>query len=840
MLERCSNRRCGRGIFVVLLLLLTLTGIAAEEGFTFRFSYFPSYNAIRYLILSPSAEMTRWKITLTSEVGTRVLAQQQGKLPAKDIGETMTIPKLSEGSYRLTVTLSGNGKTQQVACTFKRQSFPWEHTTLGKDPIVVPPFTPLIVDAKARTVDCVLRRYKVGSAGFWDQVTSEDRPLLKAPISLRVTTQGRTYTANGRGFRFSKQQPTQVLGNAAWSAGPVRGMTAVDYDYDGMVKVTMQVQPSRVSIDALDLVIPLEANETWLMHPVTDELREHYAGKIPAGEGKVWDSVNIPRSKLPAPFVPYIWVGGPERGICWFANNDKDWVTDPRKPAMEITRNGDTVNLIVHFINKPGTITRQRILVFGLQASPAKPLPEAPYNYRRWWMQNTSSDTGVHFALMGANLYWGGNTTFCQYYPSNKDFSIWNKLREMRRTGKYNQQYADDWAKQYTPPLYSPEDQHTMLMHIQAGLGMSAGNPLNTPATRKYNYLIPYLNARGINWAEEAETYLDEWSMYDIADPRWEQDVVKATNLRFTRERAATYTPLSAIWYETDPVGSKVDMMLYYHQKMLQTFADGIYWDNFFFKANYNTVPGPGYVGDDGKLHAGVCLFEFRDLVKRYMTMQYKMGMRPICYIHMTNVNIIPMLSFGAINLDWEWRDQGNYATMDLQDRLGVDEDTGLILAMSTGLQSGNISVGIDRFRPTDNDPVKRAWLLRTMLAVCMTHEMKPESYEVAWAADLLDKFGYGQQDCKVYRYWEPGQPIKTSGANVKTLVLSRGKQALVVVGSYGADGDCTITLDREKLGLPADAQAINDETNVAITRTAPGVFVFPIKKHDIQFVLVR
>ena len=67
-------------------------------------------------------------------------------------------------------------------------------------------------------------------------------------------------------------------------------------------------------------------------------IREHYAGKIPGGTGKVWDSGNIPRDQLPAPFVPYIWVGGPERGICWFADNTKDWIIDPQTPELAMTR----------------------------------------------------------------------------------------------------------------------------------------------------------------------------------------------------------------------------------------------------------------------------------------------------------------------------------------------------------------------------------------------------------------------------------------------------------------------------------------------------------------------
>ena len=48
-------------------------------------------------------------------------------------------------------------------------------------------------------------------------------------------------------------------------------------------------------------------------------------------------------------------------------------------------------------------------------------------------------------------------------------------------------------------------------------------------------------------------------------------------------------------------------MVMHYTKKMLDTFADGIYYDNVFFTTMYRPAPaGPGYVRDDGTLGAGV------------------------------------------------------------------------------------------------------------------------------------------------------------------------------------------------------------------------------------------
>lgn len=300
-----------------------------------------------------------------------------------------------------------------------------------------------------------------------------------------------------------------------------------------------------------------------------------------------------------------------------------------------------------------------------------------------------------------------------------------------------------------------------------------------------------------------------------------------------------------------------MDFRYAYYHKMLETFADGIYWDNFFLQPCY--VPaeagGPGYVDDDGKLRPGVNLMAFRSLVRRNAVMMYRMGKRPLTYLHMTNTNVVPMLSFGTLDLDWEWRDQGEQAKQDLQDRLGADQDTGLILAQSLGLKAGNISVAIDRFTPPANSGVTRDWLFRTVMAVCLPHEIKvyQGTQEVSFVQEQLAAFGYGRPECKVYRYWEDGFPLAAEGANTHALVLSRGAKALLAIGNYGperqqgqpapAQKEYTVTLklDLKTLGLPDGARAFNVEKNRAeLARTAPGVFTLPIRHHDFALVAVE
>jgi len=121
---------------------------------------------------------------------------------------------------------------------------------------------------------------------------------------------------------------------------------------------------------------------------------------------------------------------------------------------------------------------------------------------------------------------------------------------------------------------------------------------------------------------------------------------------------------------------------------------------------------------------------------------------------------------------------------MDLQDRMDLD----LILAHNLGLQTGNLSVGITGNILKGGDGVSREWLHRTGMAVCFPHEIRMHQGDnsVSFVQTELARFGYGMPDCRVFRYWEDGFPLRTQGAEMRALVLARGGKALIALGNYG------------------------------------------------------
>jgi hypothetical protein len=391
------------------------------------------------------------------------------------------------------------------------------------------------------------------------------------------------------------------------------------------------------------------------------------------------------------------------------------------------------------------------------------------------------------------------------------------------------------------------------------------------------NNSIDVCDAQIVSDAHAVSHYL-QWTEYDIADPRWDtpllgggeapwcncpskwcEDVdymnpqahtpiscsaasTSADLQRFRRSESSALFHNASIgfWkgyaYQTDPVKSYQDMALFYTKKMMESFADGVYYDDAFLHASFVPSPaGPAYVDDNGTLHAGVGLWAWRNFLRRSATMQRLLNdrarMPTVLYIHMTNVNVIPWLSWASINLDWEWRDQNGLEQEDVQtrNRIGCDDrgkhcnDTSFILAQTAGLQSGNIPIAISSGLRGPNctsrpdlfgkagGPARFsacvAWLMKTQFATCVPHEVRPEglSYgldlipaspdgefeatpSVNNVSTVLSAWGYGDSRCDVFRFWEPGFPIFVSGANVLPLVVHCSERGTVMVffGSFG------------------------------------------------------
>ena len=786
-----------------------------KQAIQWQYAVYPTYHKLKVRVdlagLASKDKVTGAKLAFLPEKagGVQAPALQplaQADLQFKDyVAETVVdTPDLPQGNYTVAVTLKGEGvPTEAVTGLYERNAFPWEGHELGLSQRVIPPFTPIkIAGNKLQTV---LREHTLGKVGLWDQITSLDKPLLKAPmrwVAEGPNAGGRTAGIRPGTTKVLTARPDFAVTSTTFSLGAATATLRSEWDQDGMAKMILSLPQSAAQLDRLSLEIPLDDAQMKYMHACGDGLRFNYAGLAPPGEGLVWDSSKGNRNEIVGTFYPYVWLGGGERGLAFFADSDKGYSLDDKTPMIELVRQGGVLTLRVNFITRPTKLDQPRTLEFGLQATPVKPMPEAPVNWRRWLCSRVDERTKP-FTILGSTWYYGA--TSYNLMPLDHDLSIYRALSQAREDGKYNDAFVQQWLEKYKRFTEPGSDRWKFFnAHISSGMRTASGT------LRRDGWLLtPYTNPRGSGFdTAEWPTLQDEWLHFPY----------------YQRSKSGD------ISYDVCPVRSFQDMALWYYREMMTCF-DGIYWDNLYLSSNFNTIAGGAWTDEHGKVHPSMGLWAMRDLVKRTAYLFNEEG-RPVFsnVIHMTNACLVPVMAFANINLDWEWQ----YGHRDFQDRFTPE----LTVAETIGRQCGNIPLILSGGywgAPEDLRP----WISRTRTGVCLVHEIRAWDWQPKEMWELYRKlfdFGYGEPDCRVYNYWDDGFPLQVEGVNAKAILLVKGRKALAVVTDYGEGGEATVKLDVAGLKLPA-IKPRNLETGEALAAPAAGVVTFALKKHDFKVV---
>ncbi|MDP6359778.1 MAG: DUF6067 family protein, partial [Planctomycetota bacterium] len=525
-------------------------GEEQRRAVALQFKYYPSHSKIRL-----RADIAGLKLK-DKVSGARAVIRKQENAKAdsgiwshevrfeKDVFEgVLPIPDLEEGEYELALFLEGEEgiPDKPVIQAFERKRFEWENNKLGFSDEVIPPFTPLEVNGK--TVKCVLREHQHGDAGLWKSVKSQGIKILSGPMQWEVDSGGLQQIAASRPWKSTSRKATEVVGESEWSAGPLNARMQTTWDYDGMMLIKLKIRSDGETVNRLSFRIPVKEPEARYMHSVGDGLRHNFAGFVPRGEGVVWDSSKANKLNIIGAFFPYVWVGGAERGVCFFADTDRGLLLDDGKPMIELVRRGDTLEMRVHLINRPVAIDAEREIVFGLQVTPTKPMPKG---WRRW--AATKRPEGARpIRWMGATFYWGGISY--DVYPFEKDYSYFDELKKARISGEWDLPYITAWMKKLMKKKeLLTRTEENFLAHIRGGMHVARSSPWS-----KGWRVFGYTNARGVGFhSPEFKTFQDEWLRY-----AW-----------FNRE----WSPKGAVGYDVSPSKSFVDFALWYYRKMLVCF----------------------------------------------------------------------------------------------------------------------------------------------------------------------------------------------------------------------------------------------------------------------------
>ncbi len=770
-----------------------------EEAVQFGFEFHPTPRVVRWKVnfegMKGREHVRNARLVVKAENGDKPMVELSAQ-PVSSFAvppQSHTLTQLADGFYIAELYLDAGEKAEKPVKSVifqQKTDFPWLNNTIGEDDIVIPPFTP--IQAHGGTVSTILRDHELGDNGLWKQITSEGRPILAGPIRIEVVREGKVEFAEGKAkVVFSK--PTLAIAHSDWKAGGVSGATDMEVEYDGCAKVTLVLRPADDRpVDSLRVVIPLVEKEARLMHVCGDGIRFNYGGKVPEGSGVVWTSHKASRSALLGTFVPYIWVGGESRGLCWFAGNDRDWILDPEEKtaSIELRREAGRLDMVINLVQKPAPLGRERRIVFGLMATPARPLSESP----NWRTLGVASGVPPDndYKIMGMCTYWGAN--LYGVAPRDGDYEIVRQIAAASRGEKVDDAYVTAYLEKH------PDIRNEVRWSLQ---GKNAG-------------MIPYTNLRGDN------TRTPEWFVF--------QDEWRNAEFSSRVAKPGQGGPIDFIVALTP---SRADYLLYHYRELITNGMAGIYWDNIYIYSNPNPITGNAYVREIGGVQPEADIWRIREVTKRTAVLLHKLGKRNITVAHMTNGQLIPAFSWIGFNLDWEWK----YGTTDFQDRFSRD----YIRACSMGFQNGAVQMILPGITEVTSKE-QQAWVERTRIAVCMPHEIK------VWQTDPLFRkittamldMGYGTANCEVYHYWDENPVARIEGMDGILFVLSAPQKVMVCVSDYGEGGDCRLTLDTKRLGLKPDFEAENWEKPEEKIVASNGTVLIPaFPKHDFRLYVI-
>ena len=348
--------------------------------------------------------VTRYQIEAIDEKG---VVSGKGEMNAHlGFGETvLPVPKLAPGRWKVNIALldaKGKvlGRTTSALWEYPSNA-PWLGNTLGITDKVQPPWTPVRVEDS--TLQVWGRDYDLkGGFGLPQRILSQGREWLARPVDLELVKAGKRIKITQQTVKVTSRHPNEARWEGQAEAGEVRVRVNGRIEYDGMMLVTLRLEPkmpgAKVELDRVLLQTAMPKERALFLNTSTDQgyWWYPYSGWIPENPGVVHD--NLKQRSARTRFLFYALFSDHETGLEWFADNLAGWQVDENLPVQEIIRDPNAeVRLQCSLANRPFTLIQPMEITFGYDATPVKPLPA---DWRSWYchhhqLQGVESELAV-------------------------------------------------------------------------------------------------------------------------------------------------------------------------------------------------------------------------------------------------------------------------------------------------------------------------------------------------------------------------------------------------------------------------------------------------------------
>lgn len=343
-------------------------------------------------------EATEATVSVLSAGGNEV-AGQTATLAELGRGITLSYSDWPQGDYEVAVAVVAEEK-HTASAQFEVLPDPqWLDNDLGRSRVVLEPFEPLRCEANA--IECWGRRMEFSESGILPtQITSQGEPLLSGPMRLVGTIGGREVTFEGAGLpRFREQADDRAEFHTVATAGPgVRAEIDWWMEFDGFTWADLTLDlPAGTPVERLALEFDLPPEVAQLLHGTPNQRHAAINEILKAGESYGYQ------------FLPLLWIGNHDRGLCWFTETMQGWVPETySEDVVEVSVDGAGGHVRINIIKEPVQLKGERTWGFGLLASPVRPLMEgwSTWMVDKWPPRESTLDWEALGTKPDAGIIW--------------------------------------------------------------------------------------------------------------------------------------------------------------------------------------------------------------------------------------------------------------------------------------------------------------------------------------------------------------------------------------------------------------------------------------------------
>lgn len=516
-----------------------------------------------------------------------------GRIQVKRLTVTTLAPGDYDAVFRILAADTGKLLLRETGKHQVRQMPEWYRVgrTLGKSDKVIAPWTPM--RRAGNVVQVWGRHYELGQSPLFEQIESRGELLLADPMRLTATVAGRPEPFVFGGRKFDAVKDHEINWSTRGRFGVVNVELVCHAEYDGMIRVDLMLDAKQtVTIEKLILRIPLRRAQSEYCHYAASYYDTAFSGYLPP-EG------------LEMGFVPFLWTGSLRRGLMWFAPSTRGWNVGEK--VLRIERGDSANDLTIRFIDQSLRLQGRRRIVFGLQGTPVKKLPQG---WRGWTLAGSVDqhheqwdDTPIQFRMIN---------------PHDRRLTKGRKAQWIDAQGRVIPIGHTTPLKANLPKLIELNRQY----HARG------------QKTAYYEYLSGASGSRTTGF----DRYHRTWQrvptkLFDYGD----MGVIHGSSLG----------------------SSYADLLLYgWQQLMLRTDMDGVYLDGGSGPAICrNPLLGHAWYREDSNQAQGEYhIFEARRFMQRLAVMseEQRGAGNYVIWNHMSQCMAMPMLSFCTATLDGE------------------------------------------------------------------------------------------------------------------------------------------------------------------------------------------